>query len=81
MKGKDLFDSTCDVCHYTNSHVARAGPGLKDLYSRKVLVNGAPLNDKNVEHLIRAGTNLMPGYKNMLSEEQMRDLITYLKTL
>jgi mono/diheme cytochrome c family protein len=79
--GKELFDSTCDACHYANSHVARAGPGLADFYKKKKLMNGAPLTDANLDRWIRDGSRLMPGYKNMLSDEQMRDLIAYLKTL
>jgi mono/diheme cytochrome c family protein len=80
-RGKELFDSTCDVCHYSNSRVARAGPGLKEFYKNKALPNGAAITDENVELFIRKGTSFMPGYKDALSPEQMRDLIAYLKTL
>ncbi len=79
--GKELFDSTCDVCHYANSTVARAGPGLAGLYKKKTLRNGTAVNDANVERYIRDGSSLMPGYRNMISHEQMRDLIAYLKML
>jgi mono/diheme cytochrome c family protein len=80
-RGKELFDSTCDACHYANSAVARAGPGLAGLYKKKVLPNGAPVNDANLDRFIRDGTRLMPGYRNMLSVDQMRDLIAYLRTI
>ena len=74
VRGKELFDSTCDACHYANSPVARAGPGLAGLYKKKTLRNGAAVTDANVERYIRDGTHLMPGYKNKISEEQMLNL-------
>jgi mono/diheme cytochrome c family protein len=80
-RGKALFDYTCDACHYANSRVARAGPGFAGLYKRKALVNGAAVTDANVERLIRRGSNLMPGYSDKISAEQMRDLIAYLRSL
>jgi mono/diheme cytochrome c family protein len=80
-KGRQLFDSTCDVCHYANSTIARAGPGLAGLYKKKTMVNGIPVNDKNMDRWIRDGSHLMPGYKDKLSQKQMQDLIAYLRTL
>jgi mono/diheme cytochrome c family protein len=80
-RGKALFDYTCEACHYADSTVARAGPGLARLYQRKVLRNGAAVIDANVERFIRNGTGLMPGYRDKLSADQMRDLIAYLRSL
>jgi mono/diheme cytochrome c family protein len=78
--GKALFDYTCDACHYPDTRV-RAGPGLGGLYKRKMLRNGVPVTDTNVERFIRDGTNLMPGYHDELSADEMRDLIAYLRSL
>ena len=80
-RGQQLFEYTCDACHYARSSVARAGPGLAGLYSRVRLRNGAPVNDASVERFIRDGTGVMPGYHDKLSAAQMRDLIAYLRTL
>ncbi|HWR17695.1 MAG TPA: cytochrome c [Terriglobales bacterium] len=80
-RGKRLFDSTCDVCHYANSTKARAGPGFAGLYKQRALLDGTPVNDKNVERWIRQGSRLMPGYRNAITPEEMRDLLAYLKTL
>jgi mono/diheme cytochrome c family protein len=79
--GKQLFDYTCDACHYADSTVARAGPGFLGLYKRKVLVNGAAVTDTNVERFIRDGSHLMPGYRDKITPEQMRDLIAFLRSL
>jgi mono/diheme cytochrome c family protein len=79
--GKELFDYTCEACHYANSTVARAGPGLLGLYKKEALGNGAAVTDANVERFIRDGTSLMPGYRDKITAEQMRDLIAYLRSL
>ena len=79
-RGKALFDYTCDACHYTSSAV-RGGPGLQGLYQRKVLRNGSPVDDAHVERFIRDGTSYMPGYKDKITDEQMRDLLAYLRSL
>jgi len=79
--GKALFDYTCEACHYANSTVARAGPGLAGLYKWKTLPNGDAVTDANVERFIRDGSNLMPGYRNKISKEEMSNLIAYLRTL
>jgi molybdate transport system substrate-binding protein len=78
--GKALFDYTCDACHYPDSRV-RAGPGLGGLYRRKTLPNGVPVTDANIERFIRDGSNLMPGYHDRLTADEMRDLIAYLRSL
>jgi len=46
-----------------------------------MLSNGAAVNDENIERLIRKGDHLMLGYHDRITEEQMRDLIAYLRTL
>jgi len=76
VRGKQFFSSTCDACHYAN-----AGLDLAGLYRRKMLSNGAAVNDENIERLIRKGDHLMLGYHDRITEEQMRDLIAYLRTL
>jgi mono/diheme cytochrome c family protein len=80
-RGQALFEYTCEACHYANSTVARAGPGLQGLYKHNELRNGAVLSDMAVARLIREGTGLMPGYHDKLSEQQMRDLLAFLRTL
>ena len=79
--GRQLFQSGCAVCHYANAAQKKVGPGLFGLYQAKSLPDGAAVTDTNVEHWIRNGGGLMPGFANALTPKQMRDLIAYLKTL
>ena len=79
-KGKDVFDQ-CSVCHNADSEETKVGPGLKGLFKMAKLVNGKPVTEANVRELINNGGNGMPAYADQLSEQDMNDVIAYLKTL
>ena len=74
--GQRLYTQSCAACHDTRSTVVRVGPGLKSYYS----VHSPRPTDANVRAVIVKGKGTMPGFNN-LSQEQMNDLIVYLKTL
>lgn len=80
-RGKALFDSKCAVCHYSASTAKKIGPGLKNLFQRGTYANGAPIDDASLARWIEKGGKNMPGLKDSLSAEQIRDLIAYVKTL
>ena len=79
-KGKEVFDQ-CSVCHNADSTEKKIGPGLKGLFKHDKLVNGKPVNEANVRAKIDEGGNGMPGYKDILSDQERADLIAYLKTI
>jgi cytochrome c len=79
-KGKEVFDQ-CSVCHNADSTETKIGPGLKGLFKHDKLANGKPVTEANVRAQIDAGGNGMPGYKDILSDQEKADVIAYLKTL
>ena len=79
-KGKELFQQ-CSVCHNADSTEKKMGPGLKGLFKRDKLKNGKKVNEANVLAVINAGGNGMPSYSDMLTDEEKKNLIAYLKTL
>jgi cytochrome c2 len=79
-KGKEVFEQ-CSVCHNADSTEKKIGPGLKGLFKHDKLVNGKPVNDANVKAKIEEGGNGMPGYKDILSDQEKADVVAYLKTL
>ena len=79
-KGKDLFEQ-CGACHNVDSDEKKMGPALKGLYKKAKLKNGKAVNDENVKAIINTGGNGMPPYADMLSDDERRDLIAYLKTV
>src|SRR5215813_11133431 len=73
-KGKEVFDQ-CSVCHNADSTEKKIGPGLKGLFKHDKLVDGKPVNDANVRAKIDEGGNGMPGYKDILSDQEKADVI------
>jgi mono/diheme cytochrome c family protein len=80
--GRHVYDQYCDRCHAPYSSKKRQGPSLKGLFKREDLpVSGMPANDDRVKDVIRMGRNKMDGFGNVLTEEQINDLLAYLHTL
>ena len=81
VTGKMIFQRQCTVCHFADSTDRKMGPGLKGLFKRDKLVNGKKVTEANVRAKIAEGGNGMPAYKEMLGDQEMNELIAYLKTL
>lgn len=81
MRGYTVYQQQCASCHYANSEQPLHGPGLQGLYKKPYLPSGAPANDDRVRAAIVDGRNMMPGFANVLNDQQMQDLLAYLHTL
>ena len=81
-RGKLVFQDACFLCHdRDNEQVKPLGPSLDGLFKRQALIVGRPVNEGNVKEVIKMGpTPGMPGFRYMLSEEEMDDLVEFLKT-
>ena len=79
-KGKETFEQ-CAACHNTDTDEKKMGPSLKALYKRDKLKNGKKVTDDSVRAIIDAGGNGMPGYADILSDEEKANVLAYLKTL
>jgi cytochrome c len=80
-KGKEVFETTCTMCHNADSEEKKMGPGLKGLFKRDKLNDGKKASEANIRARIEDGGQGMPGYKDTLEDQQKEDLIAYLKTL
>lgn len=81
-RGKSLFQQKCAVCHYDNSDQKKIGPGLKGISKRGTFtVNGNKITDESLKSWIENGDQLMPPFKEVLEEAQVKDVIAYVKTL
>jgi mono/diheme cytochrome c family protein len=80
-KGKEVFAANCTVCHNAESTVKKTGPGLKGLFKKEKLNSGKKVTDQNVMQLLNEGIETMPAYADILSEEERRNVLAYLKTL
>ena len=80
--GKANFDTKCAICHNADSTDKKIGPGLKGLYARGVMADGTTkVTDESVTERIEVGKVPMPGFKDMLKPEEIKEIVEYLKTL
>jgi mono/diheme cytochrome c family protein len=81
-EGRRIYDNYCDRCHVPYSSRGRQGPSMKGVFQRQYLpMSGMPANDDRVTDVIRLGRNKMPGYAQVLNQQQINDLLAYLHTL
>jgi cytochrome c len=81
-RGKSLFQQKCSICHYDTSDQKKIGPGLKGISKRGTFsVNGNKITDDSLKSWIENGDQLMPPFKDVLEEAQIKDVIAYVKTL
>jgi mono/diheme cytochrome c family protein len=71
--GQIVFEDSCSMCHDPKSTEMMIGPGLKDVSKRK--------SEAEIREQIASGSDMMPPFANKLSEEEINNLVAYLKTL
>lgn len=80
--GRKVYDAYCDRCHEPYTSRGKQGPSLEGTFKRSFLpLSGLPANDDRVVEIIKFGRSKMPGYGQVLSQQQIEDLLVYLHTL
>jgi mono/diheme cytochrome c family protein len=80
--GRHIYDQYCARCHSAYSSRGRKGPSLQGIFKKQYLSqSGMPANDDRVGDIVRIGRNKMDGFGNMLTAQQVKDLLAYLHTL
>lgn len=71
-----LYKSKCQVCHGPDGKGSAAGQkmGAKPFSEVKA-------SDKELVEITQNGKNKMPAYKDKLTEEQINELVKYVRTL
>ena len=81
-EGRKLYDNYCDRCHEPYSTRGKKGPGLKGVFKHPYLsLSGLPANDERMTDIIKYGRAKMEGFNQVMSEQQIKDLLAYLHTL
>jgi len=78
-RGAQVFGQKCARCHHPNDTRPLNGPGLQAITKIKSMPSGAPPTDERLTEVILHGRNNMPG--TQLTDDQLSDLLAYLKTL
>ena len=79
--GQKIYAKQCAVCHYATTKEKKIGPGLANIYTMGKYANGKKVDDASMRVWIEAGGKDMPGYKEVLKPNEIRDLLAYLRTL
>lgn len=80
--GRKIYDYYCDRCHEPYRNKSKEGPSLQGVFKHGYLrESGLPANDERVGDIIKFGRAKMSGYGQVLSEQQVQDLLAYLHTL
>ena len=80
--GRHIYDNYCDRCHAPYSSRGRQGPSMKGVFKKQYLsMSGMPANDDRVADIVRMGRDKMPAYGQVLNQQQIQDLLSYLHTL
>jgi mono/diheme cytochrome c family protein len=80
VKGQLLFRSNCANCHNADSYEDKIGPGLKGLFKDPALREHRQPTEARIRNKIVKGS-VMPAIGESFSEEELDDLIAYLRTL
>jgi cytochrome c2 len=85
-QGKQIFANKCAVCHDADTRDTQVGPGLKDLFhwAAHSLSDGTVHQQHTVEIIrkqIVEGGGLMEPVGASFSDQEIADLIAYLRTL
>jgi len=80
--GRRVYDDYCDRCHEPYSSRGKRGPSLKGVFKKQYFpMSGLPANDDRMTDIVRFGRNKMPGFGQVLTPQQVTDLLAYLHTL
>jgi mono/diheme cytochrome c family protein len=80
--GRRLYDNYCDRCHEPYSSRGKKGPSMKGVFKRPYLsLSGLPANDDRMIDIVKFGRAKMEGFNQVMTDQQIKDLLAYLHTL
>ena len=80
--GRKLYDNHCDRCHEPYSSRGKKGPSMKGVFQRQYLeLSGLPATDERITDIVKYGRAKMEGFSQVMTDEQIKELIAYMHTL
>ena len=79
--GRAAFAANCGSCHYDRESGSLHGPSLLGVYKKQYLPSGAPASDERIRNVIQHGRGNMPALGGGISDDNIQDILVYLKTL
>ena len=82
IAGRKLYDNYCDRCHEPYSSRGKKGPSMKGVFQRQYLsLSGLPANDDRVTDIVKYGRAKMEGFGQVMTDQQIKELLAYMHTL
>ncbi len=82
IEGEWLYDNNCAECHENPQlDLHKQPPSLHGLFRRGSLPSGAPATAAQIRTTIIQGRGTMPAFDQRLREEDVDNLLRYLRTL
>lgn len=79
--GKHLYEVRCAHCHEGNDlNLKPAPPSLHHIGEQGILPNGGAASDAAIARTVNLGKGKMPAFDGRFTEEQMNELIAYMRT-
>ncbi len=75
FNGREVYDMHCQTCHGMDGRAME--PGVPDFSQGESLF--AP--DADLVRLLREGDRHLPTYRGLLSDDELRDVVAYIRTL
>ena len=79
--GYVAFQQNCAQCHYERDTGTLHGPSLLGVFKKQYLPSGAPANDERVTNVMLHGRGMMPPLAGQLGQDDVDNILAYLKTL
>lgn len=81
-EGRKIYDNYCDKCHEPYSSRGKKGPSLKGVFKQQYLsLSGLPANDDRLTEIVKFGRAKMEGFGQVMTDQQIKDLLAYLHSL
>jgi mono/diheme cytochrome c family protein len=81
QRGRDVYASNCAQCHNAYKREPLQGPPLVGLFKKEEMPSGIPATDRHVRDTILTGRRNMPPFNQVLDDNQLTDLMSFLHTL
>jgi len=74
FKGREVYVRDCVLCHGSSGEGRL--PGLQSFNESQVLYR----TDEALKKIVRDGKGVMPSFNGLLSDDDIRNVVTYLRT-
>ena len=75
FNGREVYDMHCQTCHGVDGQAME--PGVPDFSRGESLY----VPDVDLVRALRDGDGHLPSYRGMLTDEELRDVVAYIRTL